>query len=70
VQVVFLGGSPEVYVADAGVTAKRGVPVSVPDDVAGRAPSGTPGEEGYDPGSGLLAQTDNWSAVAGEDVAE
>lgn len=32
----------------------------VDEQLAGRAPSGTPGEDGYDPGEGLLAQVGNY----------
>lgn len=52
-------GSPELYLPDAQVTARRGVPVEVPDDVAGRPPSGAPG----DLGEGLLAQVRRWRKV-------
>lgn len=55
--VEWIGGTSRVYVPDAGVYADRGVPVEVPDDVAGREPSGE------DPGVGLLAQVDNWRRV-------
>lgn len=33
------------------------------DEVAGKPPKGTPGEKGYHPGSGLLAQVDNYELV-------
>jgi len=35
-------------------------------DLAGHAPSGTPGEEDYDPGAGLLAQVGNYELVPEE----
>lgn len=35
----------------------------VDEKVAGRAPSGTPGADDYDPGEGLLAQVDNYELV-------
>ena len=34
-----------------------------PAALAGRAPSGTPGEEDWDPGEGLLGQTSNFELV-------
>lgn len=37
--------------------------VDVPDELAGRPPSGVPFDEDYDPGEGLLAQTDSWAAI-------
>jgi hypothetical protein len=36
----------------------------VDKELAGRAPSGTPGEDGYDLGEGLLAQIGNFELVA------
>lgn len=41
----------------------HGEVVEVPDDIAGRPPSGAPGEEKYDPGTGLLAQVGNFELV-------
>lgn len=38
----------------------------VPATVAGRAPSGDPAGDDYDPGEGLLAQVGNYEHVAGE----
>lgn len=38
--------------------------------LAGRAPSGTPGEDDYDPGEGLLAQVGNFELVAKAPAAE
>lgn len=32
-------------------------------ELAGHAPTGTPGEDDYDPGSGLLAQVGNYELV-------
>lgn len=34
--------------------------VEVPADLAGKPPKGEPDHKTYDPGSGLLAQTDVW----------
>lgn len=34
--------------------------IEVDAEIAGKEPSGTPGNKTYDPGSGLLAQTDKW----------
>lgn len=36
---------------------------TVPAHLAGRAPSGTPGEDDWDPGEGLLGQTGNFALV-------
>jgi hypothetical protein len=58
VWVQFDAGSDQVYLPAAQVLAHRGVPVQVPDEVAGRAPSGD------DEGAGLLAQADVWREVA------
>lgn len=44
--------------------ARKGEPIEVPDELAGRPPGGSPGEEGYDPGEGLLAQS-CWSPGPG-----
>jgi hypothetical protein len=54
VAVQYLGGSAEVHVPEAGVTAQRGEPgeggppVEVPAAVAGRAPGGRPARPGDD----------------------
>lgn len=42
--------------------------VEVPDELAGRVPTGKPGDEDYDPGEGLLAQTDVWRPVGSKDT--
>lgn len=34
-----------------------------PAELAGHAPTGTPGDEGFDPGCGLLAQVGNYELV-------
>jgi hypothetical protein len=52
-------GSPEIHIPGIGVTARRGEPVEIPDDVAGRPPSGEDG----DLGEGLLAQVRRWHRV-------
>lgn len=46
----------EVEIPNVGLVA-AGATVDVPDDVAGHPPKGD------DPGSGLLAQPDNWAAA-------
>lgn len=53
-QINYVGPFDEVEVPGVGV-AKRGETVSVPTDIAGRAPNGD------DPGEGLLAQPSNWA---------
>jgi hypothetical protein len=45
---------------ETGQWLDLGDPVEVDEKVAGRSPSGTPGEDDYDPGAGLLAQTANF----------
>lgn len=55
-KVVYAGQSVQgVELADTGQFAHLGRPLEVDEDLAGRPPSGTPGEDGFDPGSGLLA---------------
>lgn len=67
-QIRYVGPFDEVELAD-GTTVKRGDSVDVDADTAGRAPKGKPlNDDGspsksYDPGSGLLAQSDNWQAA-------
>lgn len=39
--------------------------VEVPDELAGRPPSGDPEDDNYDPGEGLLAQVDAWGSAKG-----
>jgi hypothetical protein len=58
----YVGPFEEVEVDGLG-SVKRGEVVQAPPDLAGRAPSGSPDDEGYDPGVGLLAQTDNWQSA-------
>lgn len=55
--VQFDAGSDELFIPAAQVLAHRGVPVEVPDEVAGRAP------DGDDEGVGLLAQAGMWRQV-------
>lgn len=43
-----------------GRVVAAGEVVEVSAAHAGKAPSGTPDTDGYDPGQGLLAQVDNW----------
>ena len=39
IRVIYDAGPDEVHLPEHGITVQRGVPVEVPDDVAGRAPS-------------------------------
>lgn len=57
-KLIYDGAHEEVTVIvdDAEVPVRRGGEVEVPNDLAGREPKGEPGTDGYDPGSGLLAQ--------------
>ena len=50
---------------DAGkvVPLEPGVAIEVSDELAGKPPSGSPGNKTYDPGSGLLAQVDKWETA-------
>jgi hypothetical protein len=41
-------------------SVQRNHSIDVPDELAGREPSGEPGDDGYDPGEGLLAQSESW----------
>ncbi len=52
VALTYVGPHDEVEVA--GLLAKRGESIEVPAEVAGSAPTSK------SPGSGLLAQADNW----------
>jgi hypothetical protein len=62
VEVVYIGVHCEVFLPSLdNLVAVRGVPVKVAASDAGHAPKGEPGDKGYDPGSGLLAQVDNWT---------
>lgn len=59
--VEWIGGTSRVYAPDVGIYADRGIPVEVPDGIAGQEP------DGATRGSGLLAQTDNWRRARGGD---
>jgi hypothetical protein len=66
-QIVYVGHDLDgVEIQDLDVIAKPGEPVEVPDELAGRVPSGhradvdDEGNSTFDPGSGLLAQPTNW----------
>lgn len=63
IPVEYTGPFDEVEIATTGLVVKRGETVELYPALAGRAPSGEPGAEGYDPGEGLLAQVDTWRAV-------
>jgi hypothetical protein len=60
--IKYIGPFDEVEVHGLG-SVKRGEVVEAADELVGRSASGTPGEDGYDPGAGLLAQPDNWQSV-------
>lgn len=45
---------------DTGQVADPGDTIEVDAALAGHPPKGTPGEDGYDAGAGLLAQPANW----------
>jgi hypothetical protein len=68
-EIVYVGGHDEVEIDGYGL-AQQGVPVDVPDELAGRAPSGgrwdvdDQGVSLYDAGEGLLAQPTNWQPAA------
>lgn len=49
------------WVGTLGLLVPAGETVLVDQEAAGRAPSGEPGDDGHDPGVGLLAQPDNWA---------
>lgn len=53
----------DLQIPQLRVFVKAGEDFEVPDDVAGRPPSGVEGEDGYDLGEGLLAQTSNFALV-------
>jgi hypothetical protein len=53
-----------------GIVVEPGQAVEVPDDLVGKAPTGTPGTDDYDPGYGLLAQTDVWELVEQQSQAQ
>jgi hypothetical protein len=52
-------GAPQ-QIHDTGQWVEPDDTIEVDAALAGRSPKGTPGEEGYDPGEGLLAQPANW----------
>jgi len=58
----------EIPTGTSDVIATSGAVVDVDDAVAGRAPKGTPGEDGYDAGEGLLAQADNFRAATPAEI--
>lgn len=58
--VVYVGTHDEVEI-NGGPIAAYGEPVEVSDELAGQAPTGERWTEDYEPGSGLLAQVDNWA---------
>lgn len=58
--VIYMGSFDEVYVPAIGQFVRRHEAIEVSEDIAGTEPKGSPGQEGYDPGSGLLAQFDVW----------
>lgn len=62
-QIKRVKGSDIEEIADLGIDVALGDTVDVPDEIAGRAPSGVRGDEGFDPGSGLLAQSEKWVLV-------
>jgi hypothetical protein len=58
----------EEYVRPA-IWCAKGVPTEVPEDIAGRPPSGEPDAEDFDPGEGLLVLTHVWREATAEEVA-
>jgi hypothetical protein len=58
--ILYVGPFTAGVQIETGQWLDHGDPVEVDEDVAGRSPSGTPGEDDYDPGAGLLAQTANF----------
>ena len=60
-KIVYVGPFPAgAEIADTGHWVTPGDTVEVDDGIAGRPPSGVPGEEHYDAGAGLLAQVANF----------
>lgn len=61
-------------VSEHGYRAMFGEEIEVESEHAGQPPKGDAGEKGFDPGSGMLAQTDVWQSattnVAKDAVAE
>lgn len=55
-------------ISATGQIVAHGEFVDIDAALAGRPPTGTPGEEGYDPGAGLLAQVDVWRARPAKSV--
>ena len=65
VKVRYVGPLGEVYLPSLDdLTVAHGQEVDVPTEAAGNAPAGEPGTLAYVPGTGLLAQVDNWELVA------
>lgn len=64
VKIIWVGGHDTVTIAATGLEVVRGEPVEVAAWLAGRAPSGDPEGDDYDPGEGLLAQPLNWQLAA------
>ncbi len=58
----YQGPHDAVRIDAANVVAHRGVPVEIPDEIAGTAPTGKPGTDRHRPGAGLLA-TAHWIPV-------
>lgn len=57
-----IAGVPLVDDDGKALTADEGTVIDVPDEIAGKPPKGEPGNKTYDPGDGLLAQSDVWEA--------
>jgi hypothetical protein len=58
--ILYVGPFAAGVEIETGQWLDHGDPVEVDEDVVGRSPSGTPGEDDYDAGAGLLAQTANF----------
>lgn len=58
--ILYVGPFAAGVQIETGQWLEPGDPADVDESVAGHAPSGTPGEDDYDPGAGLLAQTANF----------
>jgi hypothetical protein len=63
VHIRYVGPIDEIDLPLIGRSVKRGEVFEVDEQHAGHAPSGTPGEDDYDPGEGLLAQVGNYEAA-------
>jgi hypothetical protein len=59
VRMQWVGGTREVYVLGFG-PVRSGVPVDIPDDLAGREPGKDPVTGESHLGAGLLAQKRRW----------